>query len=121
MTSFTTHSCVSVKCGTCRESYGDGEWGGEIHFESTEAAAKQLSAQGWQVDSNSATCGSCLSLLACEREGHDWEGWRRCLCGCSVGAPTIRDHVAPTEVRHCERCCDAYEDRELSIEGGAAS
>lgn len=113
---FLTHTCVSVRCGTCKEPYcgGDDDYGIQ-HFDSREAAIKDITDVGWEVDGDTAACRGCAVAQACAEHGHVWDpDWWACRCGCShLVQPMNLAHTQPMQCRNCARC-DAHEDRPVT-------
>lgn len=111
MSDFITHTCVSVRCGTCKQAYcgGDDDYGIQ-HFDTREAAIKDVTEVGWKVDGDFAECHGCATARACREHGHVWDDWWPCRCGCHDRVkPSIPVHVEPMECRHCARCADGEE------------
>lgn len=112
MSDFTTHTCVSVRCGTCKETYrgGDDDYGIQ-HFDNREAVAKDVTELGWKVDGDTVACHDCAVARACAENGHVWDpSWWPCGCGCHDRVlPGIPAHIQPMECRHCARCSEGEE------------
>jgi hypothetical protein len=108
---FVTHTCVSVRCGACKEPYHDDDLG-QVHFEDRVEAAKRLTNVGWTFNGESARCKGCALVEECAVKGHVWDDWWHCRCGChgERAEPMNRDHGRPMECRTCARC-DDHEDR----------
>lgn len=108
---FTHHTCVSVRCGVCKEPYEDDEYG-SLHFGSREEAADWITAVGWKVDGDVIRCRDCANREDCAAMGDIWDEWWDCRCGCHSphDPPRNRNHCQPMECRTCARC-DNVEER----------
>jgi len=89
-------TCVSVHCDQCGNDPDDSGFG--AHWPTENAALDAAAAQGWLVGpSGQLWCSACGPVLTCEAQGHDFSPWRHPL--------TLDGHPAPSEYRHCRRCC----------------
>lgn len=117
MSDFPTHTCVSVKCGGCKQPYEDDDLG-QIHFDSYDEAVKWVTQMGWKVDGDTARCKSCAASEECERKGHVWDEWWACRCGCHDRVqPTNKVHTQPMQCRCCARCDEMEERTHVDVDG----
>lgn len=90
------HTCVSVHCDQCRDALGSPEC--ERHYRTENAALDAAAADGWRIDRGGRWwCSACAPALICQVEGHQLSAWRHPV--------TATGHPAPSEYRHCRRCC----------------
>lgn len=101
------HICVSVHCDHCGDPLGSPEF--EAHYRTERAALSAATTQRWQAGSGGRLmCSACAPILTCETWGHEFSAWRHPIT--AAGQP------APSEYRHCWRCC-RIESRPATGEG----